>query len=60
MPIPDQVTDDEAAMLEPMCVAVHALRRVGLVVEGLEAATEKNIVVCGLGTIGDTLKKRRF
>ena len=52
LPIPDQVTDDEAAMLEPMCVAVHALRRLGLVGDGFEAETEKNIVVCGLGTIG--------
>ncbi len=28
--IPDEVTDNEAAMLEPMCVAVHAMRKAGL------------------------------
>ena len=51
LPIPDEVTDDEAAMLEPMCVAVHALRRIGL----LDAGNYENnqaIAVCGLGTIG--------
>lgn len=30
IPIPDEVTDNEAAMLEPMCVAVHAMRKAGL------------------------------
>ncbi len=29
--IPDNITDDEAAMLEPMCVAVHAIRNIGLI-----------------------------
>ncbi len=28
--IPDEITDSEAAMLEPMCVAVHAMRKAGL------------------------------
>ncbi|MBQ3797420.1 MAG: galactitol-1-phosphate 5-dehydrogenase [Butyrivibrio sp.] len=27
LPLPDEVTDEEAAMLEPMAVAVHAMRR---------------------------------
>lgn len=30
IPISDEVTDNEAAMLEPMCVAVHAMRKAGL------------------------------
>ncbi len=30
LPIPDLVSDDEAAMLEPMSVAVHAMREIGL------------------------------
>ena len=30
IPIPNEVTDNEAAMLEPMCVAVHAMRKAGL------------------------------
>ncbi len=30
IPIPDEVTDNEAAMLEPMCVAAHAMRKAGL------------------------------
>ncbi len=30
LPLPDSVSDDEAAMLEPMSVAVHAMREVGL------------------------------
>ena len=30
LPIPDEITDSEAAMLEPMCVAVHAMRKAGL------------------------------
>lgn len=43
--LPDTVTFPEAAMLEPMAVAVHAMRRVDLDPAGW-------IVVCGLGTIG--------
>ena len=47
IPLPDTVTDDEAAMLEPMSVAVHAMRR------ALENRNpNSSIVVCGLGTIG--------
>ncbi len=68
IPIPDEVSDDEAAMLEPMSVAVHAIRGIGLlerieaqdgsrqwVANGLSQAdpsAEPAIVVCGLGTIG--------
>ncbi len=64
LPIPEEITDDEAAMLEPMSVAVHAIRRMGLLDEGkcltnasdLSDSNKLNyndkIVVCGLGTIG--------
>ena len=59
LPIPDEVTDDEAAMLEPMCVAVHAIRRTGLISSGIaeemnqkESEKKVPIVICGLGTIG--------
>ena len=30
IPIPDSVTFEDAAMLEPMAVAVHAMRRIGV------------------------------
>lgn len=43
--LPDQVSFDEAAMLEPMAVAVHAMRRI-------RPRQQETIVVCGLGTIG--------
>lgn len=43
--LPEAVSYEEAAMLEPMAVAVHALRR-------LTIHTEDTVVVCGLGTIG--------
>ncbi len=41
----DAVSDEAAAMLEPMAVAVHAMR-IG------EPAVGERIAVCGLGTIG--------
>lgn len=43
--LPDKVSFEQAAMLEPMAVAVHAMRR---------ALPDKidTVVVCGLGTIG--------
>lgn len=43
--LPDEVSYDEAAMLEPMAVAVHAMRR-------LSISKESSVAVCGLGTIG--------
>lgn len=43
--LPDNVSYGAAAMLEPMAVAVHAIRRVK------PLPTDK-VVVCGLGTIG--------
>ncbi len=45
IPLPDAVSFEEAAMLEPMAVAIHAMRR---------AAPKEtdSVAVCGLGTIG--------
>lgn len=43
--LPENVSFEEAAMLEPMAVAVHALRRV-------QINPEDTVVVFGLGTIG--------
>lgn len=43
--LPEEVSYEAAAMLEPMSVAVHAIRRV-------ELNSESTVVVCGLGTIG--------
>ena len=49
--IPNNVSFEQAAMLEPMAVAVHAMRR-GIGENGVAASLETRIVVCGLGTIG--------
>ncbi len=49
LPLPDSVTDEEAAMLEPMAVAVHAIRRA---LGEPPYTPASNIVVSGLGTIG--------
>lgn len=43
--LPDCVSFEMAAMLEPMAVAVHAMRRIGFSGSG-------TVAVCGLGTIG--------
>lgn len=43
--LPDNVTFEEAAMLEPMAVAVHAIRHVMF-------SDTDTVVICGLGTIG--------
>ena len=68
IPLPDDISDDEAAMLEPMSVAVHAIREIGLIskitaqdgskqwtagaVGADEGEAQPTIAVCGLGTIG--------
>ncbi len=54
IPLPDCVEDEEAAMLEPMCVAAHAAKRAGLSLEpgAKNIEREAAIVICGLGTIG--------
>lgn len=46
--LPEDVTYEQAAVLEPMAVAVHAMRRV------IIAQTDR-VAVCGLGTIGQLL-----
>lgn len=43
--LPDNVSFEEAAMLEPMAVAVHAMRRAA-------PRPRDTVAVCGLGTIG--------
>lgn len=43
--LPENVSYEEAAMLEPMAVAVHAMRR-------MDWKQDKPVAVCGLGTIG--------
>lgn len=45
MELPENVSFEAAAMLEPMAVAVHAMRRLAIPENG-------TIAVCGLGTIG--------
>lgn len=47
--LPESVSFEEAAMLEPMSVAVHAMR-IGIGTE--QVSKTASIVVCGLGTIG--------
>lgn len=43
--LPERVSFEEAAMMEPMAVAVHAMRRV-------QPEKSDSVVICGLGTIG--------
>ena len=43
--LPENVSFEQAAMLEPMAVAVHAMRRSG-------AMRGQTAAICGLGTIG--------
>lgn len=43
--LPGSVSYEQAAMLEPLSVAVHAVRRIAI-------AKEDTVTVCGLGTIG--------
>lgn len=43
--LPENVTYEQAAMLEPMAVAVHAMRR-------LDLSGNSSVAVCGLGAIG--------
>jgi L-iditol 2-dehydrogenase len=46
--IPDHVTYEQAAMFEPMAVAVHSMRRLTL-------SQDAAVAVCGLGTIGQLM-----
>jgi len=43
--LPQEVSFEAAAMLEPMAVAVHAMRGIGVEVSD-------SVVICGMGTIG--------
>lgn len=43
--LPENVSYEAAAMMEPMAVAVHAMRR-------MDVKPEESVVICGLGTIG--------
>jgi L-iditol 2-dehydrogenase len=49
--LPDLVTFEQAAMMEPMAVAVHAIRKV-LNESTFSNNNEVSVAVCGLGTIG--------
>ncbi len=46
--LPENTSYQQAAMLEPMAVAVHAMRQ-------LEINTDDTVLVCGAGTIGQLL-----
>lgn len=46
--LPEGVSFEEAAMMEPMAVAVHAMRRIA-------PSASDTVVVCGMGTIGTLL-----
>ena len=43
--LPDHVTFEEGAMLEPLAVAVHACKRAGVTIG-------QKVLVCGAGAIG--------
>ena len=43
--LPENVSYEAAAMMEPMAVAVHAVRR-------MDVQQDESVVICGLGTIG--------
>lgn len=45
--LPEKVTFEQAAMMEPMAVAVHAMRKALQMEKNI-----KRIAICGLGTIG--------
>ena len=45
MELPETVSYEAAAMMEPMAVAVHAMRR-------MDVQPSESVVICGLGTIG--------
>ncbi|MBR1523894.1 MAG: galactitol-1-phosphate 5-dehydrogenase [Lachnospiraceae bacterium] len=49
--IPESVSFEQAAMLEPMAVAVHAMRK-GVGENDTAVSSDARIVVCGMGTIG--------
>ena len=52
MELPEGVSFEEAAMLEPMAVAVHAIRKG---TDEFRLDKQSPIAVCGLGTIGQLI-----
>lgn len=51
--LPENVDYDQAAMMEPAAVALHALRRLGLdPLESNQTTSDLKVLVMGLGTIG--------
>ncbi|KAI1717800.1 alcohol dehydrogenase groES-like domain-containing protein [Ditylenchus destructor] len=56
--LPDNVSTDEGAMIEPLCCAVHACRRAGIASKncrlGYNNVREKGqkVLICGSGAIG--------
>lgn len=56
VPLPEGVSYEEAAMMEPMAVAVHAMRKIfqeAMKFDSSDGRTESDhVTVCGLGTIG--------
>ena len=51
LPLPDSVSFEEGAMMEPLAVAANAVRR-SFSGTDKEASPDEPVVVCGLGTIG--------
>lgn len=51
VPLPEGVSYEEAAMMEPMAVAVHAMRKI-FPEAGKMDRSDVTVTVCGLGTIG--------
>ncbi len=50
--LPESISFDEAAMMEPAAVACHAVRRAGLDLEDKAANGNRKVLIMGLGTIG--------
>ena len=50
--LPDNVTYEQAAMLEPISVSMHSIRQCGLSLEPGAEERGLNIVISGMGTIG--------
>ena len=50
--LPDEVSFEQAAMLEPLSVSLHAIRRSGIETRADKIDRDLPIAVCGMGTIG--------
>ena len=50
--LPDNVSYEQAAMLEPLSVSMHSIRQCGLSTEPDDKEKELNIIISGMGTIG--------